>query len=110
MKDLVRKNYAKLKDIFIALAVESQFPNISLLDYGNFVEKFKILEGTKLKTDSIDRIFIATNYEVVDMEENPDRSLNRFEFIEILIRLAGAKYRDSGKINTFNEALYLLLT
>ena len=37
------------------------------------------------------------------MEENPDRSLQRFEFIEILFRIAEVKYK-VNKQGTFSEA------
>ena len=42
----------------------------------------------------IDSLFIATNYEVEDMDENPDRALNRYEFIEFLVRLGAFKFKD----------------
>lgn len=58
----------------------------------------------------VDRMFIATNYELQDQDENPDRALNRFEFIEILIRLGAAKYRDTERVTTHHEALDFLLT
>lgn len=41
----------------------------------------------------IDTAFIATNYEIEDMDDNPDGSLQRFEFIEILFRIAEVKYK-----------------
>jgi hypothetical protein len=36
----------------------------------------------------IDRIFIATNLEEEEQEGNDDRSLCRFEFFEIIVRMA----------------------
>lgn len=40
----------------------------------------------------IDRIFIATNFEEVEQENNEDRSLCRYEFYEIIVRMAREKY------------------
>lgn len=40
----------------------------------------------------MDRLFIATNYEVTDLPDNPDTSLCRYEFFEILVRMAICKY------------------
>jgi len=37
---------------------------------------------------TIDRIFIATNVELEKNEDNPDKALCRYEFYEILIRIA----------------------
>jgi hypothetical protein len=38
--------------------------------------------------NAIDRLFIATNVELFDMTENADRALCRFEFYEIIVRIA----------------------
>ena len=40
----------------------------------------------------IDTVFISTNFEEVEMEDNPDRLLCRYEFYEILVRIAHDKY------------------
>jgi len=42
-----------------------------------------------LNMSSIDRHFIATNVELEEIDENPDRALCRYEFLEILVRIAG---------------------
>lgn len=49
--------------------------------------------------------FIATNAELVDLKNNPDRDLNRYEFMEILLRLANDKYRIPKKCKDFKSAL-----
>ncbi|CDW83993.1 UNKNOWN [Stylonychia lemnae] len=54
-------------------------------------------------------LFIATNVELVDMSENPDKELCRFEILEIFVRIAGAKYKDTGTTKTFSESLKMLL-
>jgi hypothetical protein len=49
----------------------------------------------------IDRAFIATNVEFeTQFVENPDRALCRYEFYEVLIRIAAQKYIESAKILT----------
>lgn len=40
--------------------------------------------------------FIATNVELENNDENPDRDLNRAEFFEILLRIANDKFRKSN--------------
>ena len=57
----------------------------------------------------IDRAFIATNFEIEDMDDNPDRSLQRFEFIEILYRIAEVKYKTTKQVSTFHEAFEKLI-
>lgn len=53
--------------------------------------------------------FIATNVELVRNDDNPDRDLNRAEFLEILFRLANDKYRKSGQTDKFAVAFRRLL-
>lgn len=61
------------------------------------------------KISDIDRFFVTVNYEIVDLPENPDRTLNRYEFIEILIRIANLKFREAGKADSLKQALEMLL-
>lgn len=65
----------------------SSFPNISWIDFSNFCDKCKIFDKNVVIA-TIDRIFIATNVELEKMDDNPDKALCRFEFFEILVRIA----------------------
>ena len=60
-------------------------------------------------TQTIDRLFIATNVELVEMDDNPDKELCRFEMLEILVRIAGAKYKETNVTKTYAQGLQLLL-
>ena len=82
-----------LKDIFTTLISRSNYPNINWLEFVNFVKQAKIIDqNTTLAV--IDRLFIATNVELERIDENPDRSLCRYEFFEILVRIAGSRFKD----------------
>jgi len=62
---------------------------------------------------AVDRAFIATNVRARDMPEvpnNPGNALCRFEFLEIIVRLATEKYRSPGIIATFSASLEKLLS
>ena len=52
---------------------------------------------------------MAVNFEEVDMDSNDDNSLCRFEFFEILLRLAKGKYIDFGEMTSLSEATERLL-
>ena len=52
----------------------------------------------------MDRVFVATNYEEVDLENNDDNSLCRYELMEIIVRLAKIKYLEKAKCDSFAEA------
>ena len=65
----------------------SGFPNISWIDFSNYCEKCRIFDKNILLS-TIDRIFIATNVELEKNDDNPDKALQRYEFYEILVRIA----------------------
>ena len=56
-----------------------------------------------------DRIFIATNVELEDQEANDDRSLCRFEFYEIIVRLAKTKFYERGDSPSISHAVERLI-
>lgn len=49
-----------------------------------------------MTTQDVDRTFIAVNFEEVDLDNNDDKSLCRYEFLEIIARLAKIKYFEKG--------------
>jgi hypothetical protein len=58
---------------------------------------------------TIDRVFIATNVDLVELEDNPDRDLCRYEFYEIIVRMGGAKFKDSGEADTWDAATRMIM-
>jgi hypothetical protein len=78
------------------------------MDFGHFCEKCEFYDA-KLNMETIDRLFIVTNFEIEENDDNPDRALCRFEFFEILIRIANVKFRETGIVKTYSEAFDKLL-
>ncbi|CDW89852.1 UNKNOWN [Stylonychia lemnae] len=106
--DYVIQNFTKLKEIFITIASRSSFPNISWIDFTTFCEQCKVLDKNVVLA-TIDRLFIATNVEIESTSDSPDKSLCRYEFFEILVRLANAKYKEPGIVATHSEAFRKIL-
>ena len=83
---------------------------------GNFCEEAKLYDRT-LHVADIDRCFIAANLssdiagvEGIGVDDGkPNSMLCRYEFLEILVRIADQKYRRSKLVATFAEALQRLL-
>ena len=77
-------------------SANSTFPACSLNEFSNFSRKCEF-KDSRLTGAIIDREFIATNFEINrnEQESNPDRQLIRFEFIELLVRIANGKYLQS---------------
>mgnify|MGYP002636771003 CR=1 FL=1 len=60
----------------------------------------------------LDTQFIAarTDAENRGMKQyNQVYDINRFEFLEALVRVAGCKYKASGVVETYSEALRLII-
>jgi hypothetical protein len=63
-----------------------------------------------LTSVDIDQIFIATNYEEEDLDNNDDSNLCRYEYMEIISRIAKKKFLDRGKCKTNAESIEKLIT
>ena len=98
------KNYTLLKKLFTFYAATSAFPSISMLDFSTLCQSTNMMDKY-LNLSTLDRLFIATNVELVEMDDNPDKELCRFEFLEILVRIVGAKYKDPNLVQTYAEGL-----
>ena len=94
---MLRTHYAVLKEIFVTGVVDSLSPPDFRRDgFYKFCEKARIPDR-RLNRGVIDTYFVATNFEKDQMDGNSDSALCRFEFLEILVRLAKAKYIEFGK-------------
>ena len=105
---IVRKNFFFLKDTHLYMCSKSQFPATYMNDFTAWSRKAK-LPDKKVNQAAIDRLFIAANFEMEDQEDNPDKALIRFEFIELLLRISKEKYQKTGEAPTQAAAFELLL-
>ena len=111
LTDVLKEYAAAIKDIFTYCIAFSTFPSISWIDFTNLCSMWKIPDSKTCTMQTIDRIFIVTNVELMgqEQEDNPDRDLCRYEFFEIIVRMGGAKFKDSKEVDTWDEATKLLL-
>lgn len=77
----------------------SNYPTMSMLDFSAMCKRWGIINRKDLSTNDIDRLFFAVNFEEVqgeagDLEDNPDQELCRYEFYEIVVRLAKLKFEN----------------
>ena len=78
------------------------YPHIGLNDFVSFCRDVEVLDGT-MPTSTVDRMFIATKVNAPTV--GGGNALFRHEFLERLLRISNVKYRDSGVVSTFAEAL-----
>ena len=88
---VIEEHYEILKNTHIELCTRSHFPFTQAKGYLDFAKRANFVDK-QLKSRDIDRLFVATNYEEGEQDGNPDNQLVRFEFIEMLVRIAKEKY------------------
>ena len=104
-----KDDYGHLKNQFVTqIANPKSYPVIDWLDFVDACSAWQLVDKL-LTSQDIDRIFIATNFEEEDLEENDDNSLCRFEFMEIIARMAKTKYFDKGVCKTVWESCRKML-
>jgi len=77
-------------------------PTIGWADFTSFSDRTKM---TNLRTDplitvdlaTLDRTFILTNVNTHGLFSSAERNLNRYEFLEIIVRFADIKFRGKDK-------------
>lgn len=86
----IRKEAEFIKECFINLIAISSYPAITMMDYGAFTVKCKILDTETCNQPALDRTFIAAN---IAKSENPSfeyigNAMCRYEFFEVIVRCA----------------------
>ena len=116
VKEESRKMYPFLRKVYRRLAatnIKSDLFGIEWNEIRTFVvTDLKILDK-KLKTDEIDRLFIAVNAVMADEQDsntnnpetNKSKALIRYEFLEFMVRLAIKKYVEYGPLESEAEAI-----
>ena len=78
------------------------------MEFSHACDQWKIIDEN-LTTQDMDRTFVATNYEEVDLDDNDDNSLCRYELLEIVVRMAKIKFHEKGICASISEATEKLL-
>ena len=101
--------YPTLKNIFLLLACNPSYPSVDWKEFLKFIDQCAFIDENATMHE-IDRAFVATNIELEKLDENPDRELCRFEFLEIITRIGIIKYFDSKICSTYSAAVYKVVT
>jgi hypothetical protein len=69
-----------------------------------------MIDGITLTFTETDSAFIATNFDPNHFAVNNERMLVRYEFIEVIARLARVKYLEKNLCETMSQAIEKLIT
>jgi hypothetical protein len=86
------------------IGLSDEYPSVAWMNFVNYTHQWKIVDKNLTQAD-IDRIFIATNFEEVDLEDNDDRNLCRYEYYEIIARMAKVKFQEKGICDCMHSAV-----
>jgi len=101
---VIKKYFPQLKATHLQLASRSTFPATYVIEYTQYCKRANLIDAD-LPLSTIDRLFIASNFEVEKTDDNPDKGLIRFEFLELLVRVAKVKLHQPGLVPTLAEAV-----
>lgn len=83
-----------MKDIWLFEIGRGETPMIGWNDFTSFGNRTGIKDNTNIDTATFDRTFILTNVNTHGLTNSSERNLQRYEFVEVLVRLAAIKYKD----------------
>ena len=109
LEEVVVNNYELIKTTFVVYAADCEFPGLSEIQFNQMAKEFGFVGGD-LTWTALHRLFVAASFE--EHQDGPQTSkrtrawsLLRFEFIELIVRVAQTKYLKTGKCKTAAEAL-----
>ena len=95
-------NYALIYEQYVFGQGSSNYPSVGMVDFVYLCKAWGVINKADLSTQVIDQLFVAVNFEEVgggaaDLEDNPDKELCRYEFFEIIVRMAKHKFIEAKK-------------
>merc|ERR1711957_218654 len=89
----LREHYEDIINVFIFLACRDDRACIGLNEFTSWISAISACDKA-LDMALVDRTFISTNIHDHSFFLNADRTLYRYEFLEIIVRLAKIKYNE----------------
>ena len=95
VKELLKGEYPRLKNMWLAMTCDSSYPNFSFNDYAVWCQSCKFLpkEGVSLADLDTAQISAGVKTEKSKKIEGAKSELMRFEFLELIVRLAMLLYK-----------------
>lgn len=102
----IKSQFPEIKHVHHTLISGDSYPHIGLMEFTKFAVATDILDET-IEQQTIDRMIIASK--VGSPPGVANSQLFRYEFLELFVRIADVKYRQSGRAKNYNDALRMLL-
>ncbi|KAL4468589.1 hypothetical protein ABPG74_005092 [Tetrahymena malaccensis] len=109
-KQILKKEYNLIRCVYkyyASLGIVGDIPCITQNQFSNISLKMKLTDGKNFKISDLDYNFITVNSSKNKEKNyrNPDKAMIRFEFLEVIARIAIDKYIRSGACKYAQECL-----
>lgn len=105
VENLIRTHFRLIKNMYTSMQVGECYPSIGLLEFTTWCKTSGIQDDT-LGVSTIDRMWIAVN----SGDGAGMNTLERGELLEIIVRIAYAKYKETGRAKNYSESVAMLLS
>ena len=109
IKNLLFEHYVRIINIFTYYAGASSYPTIGMNDFTSFSTACKILDQENIGLAQLDLLLVATCVSHHQFVNSANLDMQRYEFLEMIVRLANFRYKENGKVKTTCEAIERLL-
>ena len=109
IKELLFEHYVRLINIFDYYSGCSSYPTISMNDFTSFANVTKILDHEFIGLAQLDLILVATCVSHHQYVNSAEKDLQRYEFLEMIVRTANFRYKDTRQVKTTCDAIEKLL-
>lgn len=100
MDKLLSDNFAEINGIFLFYVMDlKSYPKWSEREFLEAMRELGVIRYP-LEQSVIERQFTLTNDSTNQFKKSDDRELHRYEFLELIVRLAIIKYKDTKVLQT----------
>ena len=105
IKEALFIEYKNIVNIFDYYSGKSSYPTISMNDFTSFAGECKILDNNYIVLALLDLLLVSTCVSTNVYVNSAEKDLQRYEFLEMIVRLANQRYKDLGFAQTTVEGI-----
>jgi len=109
IKACLFREYLPIINIFDYYAGTSSYPTISMNDFTSFSNQCGILDHTNIKLADLDLILVATCVSINEYVSSAEKDMQRYEFMEMLVRVAHERLKDKNYAKSVPDAIEKVL-
>ena len=101
-ENVLNEHYKILKEVYTNAVSMSSYPSMTAIEFAEWGVRSKLQDDQNVNLAAFDRAYIAATLKLNPATDPPN--ITRFEFLEILVRLADIKFIQTKQIKTYPDA------